>query len=389
MNDNYSAPSGGSIYAGMNAPDSLEIVGIAQGGTVSNLAANVSSAGFTLLSTSPAVSIFRNNAHSGGAWDEERKAFWFFGAETHNIAIEYDNSVYAFDTCDGLFKKMNSQDPYIGEYCINTEGYLFADNAETRPWACHTYQRMRYNSNRTITIAMDVGFHSVTAGGLALKKGAIDYEGRKKSLLVYDTTSKSWTFPHSAGVQSFLNFEPINGVAFHPTLGMYTHSGSQFKRLANDLTYSTVGIASPNVQYHDSAFFIGNVFYKFCGTGMGTGGNFAPYLFSSVDATATSVKSDRLVSDYAAIAGWSVRNKAATLMPDNRVLFLAQNGNQIGAFIYNPSNDTVTDTGHRTTTSLTDAIYNHKLAWSTSLNGAVWVGMASQGNPVGIYLIKI
>lgn len=379
-NDVYTANADGSCYVGVFNT----IVGVAQGGTVNQLASSVASSGFNLLTTAPAgTDIYRQQPHAGCAWDESRKAMWIFGAETHSVEANYDNSVYAFDTSDGLFKKMYEQSPWPAEYNIDEDGYLWANDAGTLPWAMHSYNRFYYDqATRTFILAMDSDFHSFTT---PTQKGSIAIADRKKAMLQYNTLSKTWSQDWSAGIQSFNGFTQIHGAAYSPVWGWVSNNGTNLARLSTEGVYTATSVfGNTNTQYHDSSFFIGDNFIKFSGTGSATA-----YLCSIHPMNNLAASEIKLATDYPALSGWSTKNKPATAMADGRVMFLARNGADLGVFIYDVGLDTVTDTGHRLTGATgTDSTYDFKLEWSQGLNGAVYVSNMF-GSPVRAYLIRI
>lgn len=360
-NDTYTL-NNGQVFAGLFN----RITGIAEGGTVNTLATDVSASGFTLLSTAPATSIYRNSPHTGMAWDEQRKAAWIFGAETHSDAADYDNSVYCFDTSDGLFKKMYEQSPWPAEYNIDADGYLWADDAGTLPWAAHVYQRARYDAvTKELVIPYDTEFHSYTT---PIQKGAIALADRKKPIWRFNTISKQWRVEHSPAIQSFVGAGTIYGCAYSDEYGYVQIPSPLFQRLNNEDSFSSVSISGiSNSQYHDSVFFVDDQVYKFCG-------NDNTYLFSKHFITSPATAVRREVSFYSALIGWSITNKPAVAMPDGNVLFMATSGTDLGAFIYNTALDTVVDTGYRLSGFTQPATsYDFKLSWSAGLGGAVYL----------------
>lgn len=383
-NDTYTANADGTCYAGMfiNQP----IVGIASGGTVANLAADVTASGFTLLTTAPAGgSVYRNSGHAGMAWDEARQAMWIFGAETHSIAAQYDNSVYAFDLKDGVFKKQYEPSPWTGEYNISADGFLYADDAETLPWAVHTYQRFYYNTeSKEFLVPIDMNFHAYTT---PIQKGDVALIDRKKPILRYNTNTKVWSYDWSESIQAFLNTcSNIVGVAYSKTWGWVGSENSNLLRLSNEGVFTSTALNGKiNGRYHDSAFFIGDNFIKF-GAAVITDG----ILLSVHPMTDLSSSYVKLKQDYPELNGWQVTNKPALKMPDDRILFIAEDdfGN-IAAFIYDLTLDNVTDTGHRLAGATAGfSSYNFKMAWSQLHSAAVY-HTDSFGAPARVYLLRI
>lgn len=376
--DFYTVDAQGRVAAGkfLNLP----VNGIASGGTVANLAADVSASGFTLLTTAPANTIYRNAPHAGMAWDETRKVAWIFGAETHSIAADYDNSVYAFDTSDGLFKKIYEKSTWPGEYNINDDGYLYADDAETLPYAAHVYQRVRYDAaTKSLIVPYDTEFHSFTT---PIQKGAITLSNRKKAIWRYNTDTNVWTTEHNAGIQSFLGGGTINGLAYSNAWGYVQCPSPFFQRLSNEGVFTQTNVSGlSSSQYHDSCFIVGDYFFKFCG-------NENTYLFSKHLISNPTDSLRMLVADFPALTGWSITNKSATLTGDGDVLFMATSGASIGAFIYSISGNAVTDTGYRLNgfTQSSDA-YDFKLCWSAGLNGAVY--LTRMFGTVRAYLLRL
>lgn len=379
MNDNYSAASGHGIYAGrFNVIES-----VASGGTVNALARSITTSGFNLLTTAPATAIYRNSPHAGFAWDRTREALWIFGAETHSVASDYDNSLYVFETKTGIFKKIYQQSPWPSNYCISDSGFLWADNDETLPWACHTYQSMHYEEDSAkLTVAIDVSQHSYTT---PIQKGQTAFADRKVALLQYDTINKKWSQSWTADTQTFLKASFTNGIGFSKKWGMVFVDGVYLRRLSAEGVYSQVSVyGKSNTQYHDSSFFIGDDFFKFGGNG-----NAQDHFCSIHPMNNLATAYVKLKSNYPALSGWDMRNKPAVPTPSGNILFIAVNGTNAGAFIYNPANDTVSDTGYRLSgITGNGSTYDFKLVWAESLGGALYLSNLS-GNPSKIYLIKV
>lgn len=374
-NDTYTL-NDGYCYAGMFNG----ITGIAQGGTVSALAADVSASGFTLLTTAPDTSIYRNQPHAGMAWDDTGKAAWIFGAETHSNPSDYDNSVYCFDTTDGLFKKMYNQSPWPAEYNIDADGYLWADDAGTLPWAAHTYRRLQYEPNiKSLVFYMDTEFHSYTT---PIQKGDTTLVNRKKPKWLFNTVTKTWSTEYSLDIQSFVGSGASSAIGYHPDYGYIQCQSPNFRILSNEGVLSTTNVFNnSNTQYHDNGFVIGEFFYKF-------GGHASVFLFSRhllSDPTSTLIK---MVDDFPVLTDWSINNKSSVAMSDGNILFIAERGTDLGAFIYDTLADSVIDTGYRLANfTRPTGSYDFKMAWSNSLNAAVY--LTAMYGTVRAYLLRI
>jgi hypothetical protein len=387
MNDNYTGQS--AIYAGMFAPPSVpELQPVAQGGTVRVLAEDVTASGFTLLTTAPAGrTIFNNQPHSGACWDEERQCLWTFGAETHGVVRDYDNSMFAFDLRDGLFKKMNDTTVGTSTYIINEEGHLWANDDETLPWAVHTYDRLHYDAQtRQIHIMMDGWFHaSVTP----IQKGSITLADRKFSLWIYDTVAKTWSIRWSPSIDSFNSINVhLFGAGYSDTHGWFglSSNGLSGRRLTNDDQFIQVFLSGKiNSRMHSQVFFMGDtaVIFSKDTTATGVLASFHPI----DDLTNSYVKN---IEEFPVLSGWVVTNKQAFPIDNTRFLFIAQNNsNQIGAFVYDITTHTITDTGHRID-GYTEGFgsYNFRGAWSKALNAAVlFFNWTSE--PLRAYLLRL
>lgn len=376
-NDTYGAASGQGIYAGRFN----RLQGLVEGGAVETLAGSALTLGFTLLTTAPSASVYRHNGHAGCAWDGSRKALYVYGAETHGTPVNYDNSLYVFDTNDGLFKKMSSQTSWPDGYNINEDGYLWADDAETTPWACHTYQSLLFDkASGILTVAIDSDFHSYTT---PVQKGSVGMDDRKISFLQYDTATKKWSQKWSSDIALFLKSSSTNGVAYSDVWGYVCVDGVYLHRVSISGAYSKVSVYGKcNTQYHDTSFFIGDNFIKF-------GGNSNTTLCSIHPMMNIGSSVIKLTSDYEVLSGWSIRNKASLVMPDGRILFLAMSGTVIGAFIYDINLDLIVDTSYRLSGAIrADGWYDFKMAWSNELSAAIYISNML-GDPAKAYLLRI
>lgn len=374
----YSCASGAGIYGGKFAPPLWYAIETAlEGGTVVNLASSVTASGFTLLTIAPGIPTFRNNGHAGAAWDEDRQNMYIYGAETHNSSSQFDSNIYIFDVTDGLIKNVFNETPTNSGYHVGANGYLY-NSDESKPWASHTYNRLIYDRNmQKLIVPVDVADHSYISS--PPESGSITFGERKKPIWLYDFQSNTWEAEWTEGVQSFVSTSFLNGAV---KIGnKYISNDGMWLHVLDEGVYTKTSIYhKTNDSYHTGSLLIDDVYYS-------VGGTHGTYVCSRHPLSDIASSQKFLVADYPILSGWNTGNKPACAMSDGNILFLAQNGLEIGVFIFNTATFDVSDTSHRLLVSTTGA-YDFKLSWSEALGAAIFP-CTSNGNPLKFYLIKV
>lgn len=386
MNDTYSCGSGESIYAGIYQSYAEPI---ATGGTVHALLNDITSQGFSLLTTAPSgSSVFDRQGHAGSVMDNSRDIVWIFGADTHNLAADFNNSVYRFDIADGLFKKMYEQSPWPAEYRIDANGIPWANAAKTLPWAMHTYTRMWFNeATKEIVVPYDARHHAYWDAAI-LEDPAVTVALAKAPMWKYNTVTGEWSYEWNSGIQSFNSNNPIFGAVKVPSGWRSINSASKYLKLSDAGAYSEASISSTmNQEYHSKAIYTRNKVWVMMGFDSASTSKFV-----SVHPIDTEFAPYRYTVDsFAALSGWSKANKPACLMPDGNIAFLMQRGTspsyETGLFILDTLAETVSYTGH-SISGTGAATYDFHLHWSTTHNALVYISQ-TYGEPVKVYGIKL
>lgn len=384
-NDTYSAASGHGIFAGryQSYPEP-----IAAGGTVNTLLANVTASGFTLLTTAPVNGAFDRQGHAGSVIDNSRDIVWIFGADTHALAADMDNSVYRFDLSDGLFKKMYDRSAWPGEYRVDGDGILWADAAKTKPWAMHTYTRMWFNQiTKEIVIPYDAQHHAYWEEPI-LENPAVTLLQRKAPYWKYNTSTGLWSYEWNAGADSFNKNNPIFGAVKVPTGWRSINSSSKYLKVSDAGAYSEATVGSlANQQYHSTALYTrGKVWII-----MGFDSVDTSRLYSVHPVDSEFAFYGKAVNEFPALSGWTKSNKPACVLPDGNIAFLMQRGAspsyEVGLFILDTINETISYTGH-SITGTGAATYDFHMHWSTTHNALVYISQC-YGEPVKAYGIKL
>lgn len=384
--DSYSVASGQPVYAGRFQ----FIEPVASGGTVNTAISEFNGSGFQLLSTAPTdESIYHHSGHAGTAWDEDRQIQWIYGAETHNSVSGMDNALYRFNLETGLFETMYFTDPWTGEYRVDAEGYLWADEAHTHPWATHTYNRLRFiPETKEVLFVYDTEEHSYWSSPI-LEDPLVTLADRKKPFWYYNTQTGVWRTEHTSDIQSFTGRALINGLHYVSGYGYYSFDDTRFRRLDEQGNYSAgvVGSGTLNTQYHDKLHYHNGYLYKFGGGNPSTTQLVSKHNIDDIPGDSTRF----LETQFSALDGWDTRNKPSCIMPDGNILFLAHRNASspydIGAFIFHTDTDTVTFTGHLLTGSPSRS-YDWKMDWSIKYNCAIY-NSASMGSPRKVYGLRI
>ena len=371
--ESYAAASGAGVYGGRTA-DVVRATPDAAGGTVTQLLAGWSGTGFQRLTTAPAL--YNSSAHSGAVMDNAAGIVWIFGAETHagsNGQTGMDNSVFRFDIADGLFKRQYPRDTWRGDYRIGADGILYANAAKTRPWAMHTYRRMRYiPATEEIEVIYDAFEHSYwSIAPLPIQEGAIAPVDNVSAFWYFNVRSGTWR-ADPAGQRSQMSRAAFaHGTCFVPGFGWYALDGSFLYRLTEAGVYSTTPVAGlVNGKIHSALYHWDGELIKIGGEpASGT-------LYSRTPLGNPALSSKFDVSAYAALAGHSMENTASVQMPDGRYLLFPTRtaDNQLRPMVLDVGANTVTPTGHALTvdagriTSL-----SFRAVWSVAHNCVLWI----------------
>lgn len=389
------------IYYGRLAPPVYDTLpAIASGGTVHTLAKDVSASGFTLISTEPNDKyIYRHSGHAGSAWDEANQCMWIFGAESHNSVTGFDNSVYRFNVENGLFELVQTTtDSWPDEYRMDANGILWADEAKTRPWGMHSFNRLYYDpTTKLLSVAYDPWQHAYWSSLIYEDPAMTAQDDRAKVIWHFNTTTGEWTYTHSSATQSFLNdLDYAKGVTYVPNYGWYCVGGTFIRRIDTDGNYTSFNLQSVmNTLDHTRLLYSNGYIYQTMGV---TSTNSQQFMSIHNVDNLTGDSVEYLRSDFPVLNGWYTMNKCACVMSDGNILFLAHDvdispdtqssstPNTIAAFIFNTTTHTVSDTGHRI--SANEIKYDWKLQWSDKYNCAIWLG-ASITSPEQVYVIRI
>lgn len=385
--DSFTIATGGAVLAGINGT----LPAIASAGVVTALAKNITSSGFNLLTTETNDdSIYRHSGHAGCVWDEANQFMWIFGAETHNSVNGMDNAVYRFNVENGKFELIQPSNTWPGEYRMDAGGILWADAAHTRPWAMHSFNRMYYDPvSKIISVLYDPWEHAYWTTPI-FEDPAMSGDDRTKCIWHFNTVTAEWTYTSGAGITSLSNaLDLAKGATFVPGYGWYVIGGTYLRKVDLNGVYSSVNLLAvgavnsldhTKLMYHDG--------YLYCMMGVSTSSTQFLSIHNIDDPTGDSVEFQR--TDFTALDGWYTSNKCACLMSDGNILFIAHNStalpNVAGAFIFNTTTRTVTDTGHRIVCETIS--YDWKLVWSDKYDCAIWLA-ASVTSPEQVYMIKV
>jgi hypothetical protein len=309
---------------------------------------------------------------------------WIFGAETHATESGMDNAMYRWDSSDGLFKRMYAKSAWPGEYRVGSDGILYADAAYTKPWAMHTYPRIRFvEATKEIEVAYNP--HSHAYWTTSLQDGATDQAGSTPPLWYYSTVTGTWR--HSAAtadIASYVNGDNICGSCHVDGVGLLTLGDTYARKLSDTGVYSSQNVYNNvNTAYHNHLFYLptAGLVVKF-------GGNSGTFVASVHDASNLASSALRYPGDYAALSGYTLANNNAVLMPDERIMFLATGVDSRNyAFIFDPVANTVTATGESFGPQA-NANYDFKSAWSVEHDCAIFL-THRMGAAAEIYAYRI
>lgn len=350
------------------------------GGTVHALLSDWSGTGFHLLTTAPGAPVYRGMPHGGSVWDNDRRIMWLFGADTHGLEIDMDNAVYGWRASDGQIIKQYDADPISG-YRMDAEGILWSSSAKNRPWASHTFRRMRFIPEaHEIEVIMDPLDHAGMEPPLFEEPGQ-DSSDRVSPIWYYNVVTGQWRYEFVGASTSFVGLYTAFPVGWHPVHGWFVDNGATWTWLspAGARTDSGAIWNKVNTQYHSFMHVVGDVAYK-------TGGNNTTWLYSRHPLGDLAASERFAPSGYAALSGLSTANNPSVLMPDGRIIFFALFGTAYRAFILDPVANTVTYSGHELTgVNGNTGYYEFAAEWSTADNCAILLSRRFSPNRVYAY----
>lgn len=345
------------------------------GGTVNALIKDFSGSGFRLLSTAPPSPTWRPSPHAGSVWDNARQTMWVFGSETH--ATDMDNAVYGWRASDGQFVKQYDADPATG-YRMDPQGVYWSSAAKNRPWAMHTFRRLRWvEASNEIEVMYDPNEHS----GITpiFENPAQTINNRVTPIWYYNVVNNTWRNQVFGDAAKFPSAAYVFPSAYDPTYGWFTDDGAWWYRLTPAGVYSTTSVfGKANYQYQSYLHLSNGVAYK-------VGGHDNPILYSrhplaNLDASA---KFDSAA--YPALAGFATANMASVLMPNGKIIIFPSKGAETHAMILDPVANTVTATGHSFGGMDQPGVYDLAAEWSPAHNAAILLSRRFANNRVYAY----
>ena len=345
---------------------------VSTGGTVHSLVSNWTGTGFRLLTTAPPAPTYRAAPHAGSVWDDARQTMWIFGSETHGT--DMDNAVYGWRSVDGLFVKNYEADPKT-DYRMDANGVYWASAAKVRPWAMHTYRRMRWiPESSEFEVMYDPHEHAAVTP--IFENPAHTVADRKPAVWYYNVATGKWRHTSFGQSASMVGTAFIFPMGWAPTYGWFTDEGAKWSRLTPEGVLSSVSVfRKSNTQYH-SFIHVKN------GIGYRVGGNANVILYSRHPLNDVAASTVYDVNSYAALNGFTVTNMASVMMPDGKIIIFPTKENEIHAMILDPVANTVTATGH--VVPGMDKVGNYELAaeWSPANNAAILLSRRFSQNRV-------
>jgi hypothetical protein len=279
-----------------------------------------------------------------------------------------DNSVSRFDISDGLFKRQYTKSPWTGEYRIDAAGILWADAAKTRPWAMHTYKRMRFIP---ATEELEVLYDAYEHAGIFshVQEGAITAVNNVSAFWYYNVRTGAWRHDPAGQRSQMSRAAFAAGTCFVPGFGWCAIDGTFLHRLTEAGVYSTTPVSGLiNGKIHSALYLRDGELIKVGGDG--TTGTL--YSRTPIGNPSASTKYD--ISSFAALSGHEMSNTASVQMPDGRFLIFPArtSDNQMRPMILDVGANTVTPTGHSLTiTTLTNLSF--RAVWSVAHSCAIWI----------------
>ena len=337
--------------------------------------------GFELLTIAPQEivgtpdnSVYRKSAHAGTAWDEARQTMWIFGAETH--VTNMDNAVYGWRASDGKFVKHYDADPVSG-YRMDANGVYWSSAEKIRPWAMHTYRRMRMvPGTDEFEVMYDADDHALMEPKV-FEDPSQTTANRVPPVWYYNVVTGTWrasTFGDSAKMTGSPYYAfPL---AHDPVHGWFSGDGAFWASLSNNGTYRLTNVSGKsNGQQHSFMFVKNSIAYRVGGAGNTT-------LYSRHPLGNIAGSSKHLVSEFPALAGYDVTNMASVMMPSGLIVIFPVQGSEMHAMILDPEAKTVTATGHVLTGLDKPGLYDLAAEWSTAHNAVVLLSRRFTGSNV-------
>lgn len=359
MNDSYTAPSGGAIYAGMSAPVPLPY--IAEAGSFVASPADTFT-GYRVLATIPRAG-YAPRPHGGSVWDQQRKIMWTWGDETHGNANVFRNSLWFFDPLIGKIRQCAVDDP-LADYNVDVNGYQWANPAQTRPWAAHGYRAMYYNPiTKEVEIYIDVQQHS-----FVWPSTEVDVTARKAPIYYFNTDTYQWRVEWTTAIDTWNKATFTYGATFVPDRGYYAVAATGVRRVSLDKSTYTSTAVTTQSRYHNYLHVYNNLLVAF-----GGGQDEKTTLCSVHNLDNLSTSTVYQLASFAALSGYSITNQWSVNMQDGRILFGARRVSDAMqcAFIFDIVAGTVTNTGHEYLPETgAISVYSLKAEWDNDLKCA-------------------
>lgn len=320
--------------------------------------------------------VHTQSSHAGSVWDDARKTMWIFGAETHKTAM--DNAVYGWRASDGLFVKHYDADPSTG-YRMDADGIYWSSAEKVRPWAMHTYRRMRMVPGTNEFEVMYDPYEHASFTPPVFENPAHTTANRAPAIWYYNVVTGQWRHQTVGSSVKMVKASYIYPVGFDPVHGWFTGDGSTWQRLSLNGTYSTVSVSGKsNGQYHSYMFVKDAVAYR-------VGGNANTTLYSSHPLGNIALSKRFSVASYPQLAGYTVTNMASAMMPDGRIVIFPTKENETHAMILDPVANTLTATGHFFTGMDKPTLYELAAEWSSAHSAVILVSRRFSINRVYAY----
>ena len=289
---------------------------------------------------------------------------WMFGAESHVTSM--DNAVYGWRASDGLFVKHYDGDPSAG-YRMDSAGVLWSSAAKNRPWAMHTYRRMRMVPGTDEFEVMYDPRHHAYMDPNFYENTSQTADDSVPVIWYYNVLTGKWRH-HTVGDSAKM----VGGmyyaypIGFDPAHGWFGGNGSFLTKLSLNGSYSTISTyGNSNNQIHSYMFSHNGIAYR-------VGGNDSVYLYSKhpLDNVKLGSKSYKNAT-FPALAGFSTTNMASVMMPDGRIVIFPSKDAETHAMILDPVANTVTATGQFYTGMDRPAAYELAAEWSPKHNAVI------------------
>lgn len=362
VNVTYTGEPGATLYLGKTAPPQ-DFPPAREGGTVTALLSSFTGPGFQLLSTAPASPTYRPSIHGSAVWDNTRQTLWIFGSETHTT--DMDNAVYGWRASDGLFIKHYDADPST-DYRMDPNGVYWASSAKKRPWAMHTYRRMRYvDGTDEFEVLYDPLEHAYITP--IFENPAHTVADRVPPIWYYNVVKGTWRHVNFGSSASMVKAAYTYPIGYDASYGWFASNGSTWFRLSPEGVYSTQSVSGKaNSQYHAGMLSHNGVAYH-------VGGNDEIYLYARHPLSNIAGSTRFTKSSYPALAAMSIKNMASVLMANGHILVFPTSsaGTVMHAMKLDPENNILTDTGF--TISGLDGTTNYEMMcdWSDVHNCAI------------------